>query len=553
MEDLERAIAPAKARVLEDIARGVPLGRVLRSIVEMLEDYSPEPVYGSLMLADEDGSRLVVGAAPSLHRAFSREIDGVPIAPRAGSCGTAAYLRCPVIASDISEDPLWDDYREIALGFGLRACWSTPIIGDGRVLGTFAMYSRQVRTPSELELKLLQTASSLAAVAIEKERGLLLAEKARAPLLLDPDAGDHIVRQALAEIPAAVAITGGPQHLVQTANRRFCHCAGLAEAQALGRPLTDVWRCLEPRGIGRVLDRVYATGRRYSRREMRVILERPNGPMHMVVDFLCQPLRDPEGAVVGLCVCAVDVTAPVKAREQLRVLQREKDEFLVALAHDLRNPATVIAGNAAMLLRLVESGGPEQTGLFRDSLEAIAATSRRLALRFSDLLDLVRLEAGKTPRLMPEPVDLVPLVRRVMHDLSRTGYEHPMRLECPAPSIIGEWDPTRIESVLTNLIDNALKYSPSDREVEVRLSVEHGRARIDVTDHGPGMSAEDMARLFVPYWRGRAAAGIAGTGVGLVSAKRTVELHGGEIKVASRPREGSTFTVYLPFSAPPGL
>jgi signal transduction histidine kinase len=549
MEDLERSIAPAKARVLEDIARGAPLGRILRTIVEMLEDFSPEPVYGSIMLADEDGSRLVVGAAPSLERAFSEEIDGVPIAPHAGSCGSAAYFRRPVIASDISEDPLWEEYREIALGYGLRACWSTPIIGEGQVLGTFAMYSRQVRAPTALELKLLQTASSLAAVAIEKERNA----KSRLDKedSLGPGASGGVALRALAQIPAAVAVTRGPRHLLQAASRRFLRSAGLSEAQALGRPLVEVWRCLEPGRLGPLLDRVYSSGRRYSRREMRITLaRRRHAARRMVVDFLCLPLRDGNGSVTGLCLYAFDVTAAVTAREQLRALQRQKDDFLASLAHDLRNPATVIAGNAAILLRALESGNLDNLDLFRDSLEAIASTSRRLVLRFSDLLDLVRLDAGKTPPLLAEPVDLVPLARRVMQDLARTGYEHPMRLQCQTSSIIGEWDPTRIESVLINLIDNALKYSPSDREVEVRLSVEGTRARIDVLDRGPGMDSADLSRLFVPYWRGRAAAGVAGAGVGLMSVKRTVELHGGEISVSSNIGQGSTFTVHLPLGQP---
>ena len=123
------------------------------------------------LLLDADGKTLRHGAGPSLPREYSQLIDGMQIGPCAGSCGTAAYRRQPVIVSDIASDPLWADYRHLALPHGLRACWSTPIASqDGGILGTFAVYYREPRTPDGEHLQLIAHATHLAAVAMEWDR-----------------------------------------------------------------------------------------------------------------------------------------------------------------------------------------------------------------------------------------------------------------------------------------------------------------------------------------------------------------------------------------------
>ncbi len=122
-----------------------------------------------MLLLDAETGRLHHGAAPSLPDAYCRAVDGVAIGPRVGSCGTAAYRREPVIVADISTDPLWADYKDLAARFGLRSCWSTPIMAhDGRVLGTFAMYSGSVRSPHAAEIRVIQTAIRIAGIAIER-------------------------------------------------------------------------------------------------------------------------------------------------------------------------------------------------------------------------------------------------------------------------------------------------------------------------------------------------------------------------------------------------
>jgi GAF domain-containing protein len=135
--------------------------------VLLIEAQSPGMLC-SILLLSEDGDHVRHGAAPSLPKAYVEAIDGSAIGPKHGSCGTAMYRGEPIVVTDISVDPLWEDYRELALPNGLRACWSTPILsGRGKVLGSFAMYYQEPRTPTGDEADLTEVATRIAGLAIE--------------------------------------------------------------------------------------------------------------------------------------------------------------------------------------------------------------------------------------------------------------------------------------------------------------------------------------------------------------------------------------------------
>ena len=164
------SLAVEQNRLLKMIARGAPLGDTLSALVRVVESQF-EGLLCSVLLLDEDGQHLRHGAAPSLPEEYTRAIDGLAIGPRAGSCGTAMYRKEPVIVTDILRDPLWEDYRALANAHGLRACWSTPIMShQGAVLGSFAMYYREPRSPSPFETRLIGVSTNLAGIAIERER-----------------------------------------------------------------------------------------------------------------------------------------------------------------------------------------------------------------------------------------------------------------------------------------------------------------------------------------------------------------------------------------------
>src|ERR1022692_2418881 len=154
---------------LEMVAQGMPLQETLTTLVRQIELRTG--MVGSIVLLDGDGLHVRHGAAPSLPEAYIKAIDGAPIGPQAGSCGTAMYRREPVIVIDVMQDPLWEDYRDLAAAHGVRACWSTPILStDRRVLGCFAMYYPEPRGPRPVEIRLVEVATHLAGIAIERDR-----------------------------------------------------------------------------------------------------------------------------------------------------------------------------------------------------------------------------------------------------------------------------------------------------------------------------------------------------------------------------------------------
>lgn len=166
----EEMLRRGQSELLEMIARSGPLPEVLEALVLLIESQL-SGIYGSILLLDDAGRRLFKGAAPNLPDAYNDQIEGVTIGNLVGSCGTAAWSGQPVIVSDIMKDPRWANYRSLAAAFGFRSCWSTPILAQqAHVLGTFALYSFEVREPNADELMLISVATHIAGIAIERKR-----------------------------------------------------------------------------------------------------------------------------------------------------------------------------------------------------------------------------------------------------------------------------------------------------------------------------------------------------------------------------------------------
>jgi PAS domain S-box-containing protein len=195
----EDAFRSAQHQVLEMIATGTPLPAVLDSLVRLVESQC-DGMYCTVLLLDEDGITVRHGAAPSLPPNYVQGINGLSIGPKAGSCGTAMYLGQRVIVADILTDPRWENYRDVAQRFGLRACWSMPIFSPRRkVLGSFAMYYTEPREPGDGELRLIEIAADIARIAIEQQRSYREADAQRRQLA-------HLNRVAtLGELSGALA------------------------------------------------------------------------------------------------------------------------------------------------------------------------------------------------------------------------------------------------------------------------------------------------------------------------------------------------------------
>jgi diguanylate cyclase (GGDEF)-like protein/PAS domain S-box-containing protein len=167
---LHETLREDEAQLLEMIASSAPLESILDRLMHLVESQL-EGLHASVLILDETGKHLFHGAAPSLPPAYVELINGVEIGPSQGSCGTAAYRRETVIVTDIMQDPLWAQFRHLVEPYGYRSCWSVPILSHrGVVLGTFALYSYEARSPTDVENQLLGMAKRIAGIAIERRR-----------------------------------------------------------------------------------------------------------------------------------------------------------------------------------------------------------------------------------------------------------------------------------------------------------------------------------------------------------------------------------------------
>ncbi len=229
--------------------------------------------------------------------------------------------------------------------------------------------------------------------------------------------------------------------------------------------------------------------------------------------------------------------------EELRGLQRERDDYVRAISHDLRNPLAAIHGHAQLLYRLLTKQGRAQEAR---SAEAIMRLDTHMNSMIQDLADTLRLSAGQVT-LQPKPLDLPPFIIDVCEGIAGPKQAPRLRLVMPQEAVRVLADATALERILANLVSNALKYSPDDSPITITLTMQPATATISVMDEGHGMTAEEQARLFTRYYRAPSArAGTTGLGLGLYITRALVEAQGGRIWVESRPGAGATFSFTLP-------
>jgi len=232
-----------------------------------------------------------------------------------------------------------------------------------------------------------------------------------------------------------------------------------------------------------------------------------------------------------------------KTVEELRRLSALRADFVSLVSHELRTPMAAVIGAARTLQQRWRELSPEHRESF---LELIAGETNRLAELIGDVLDTSRIEAG-TFSFRFRDVDVSQLVHDTVATAQLGQDEVQLRAEVhtPLPEIRGDLD--RLRQVLTNLIDNAIKYSAAGGQVEVRAYPENGRVLVDVSDHGPGIAKADQKLIFEKFGRVTASGDTRpGTGLGLFIARSIAEAHGGALEVQSAPEQGATFTLELP-------
>ncbi len=312
--------------ILEQIARGESLPKILERIVLFVERQGAE-MLASLLLLDDDGSRVRHGAAPHMPPELVKAIDGRRIGPQEGSCGAAAYLRTPVIIDDIGTHPNWVNYRQLALALGIRACWSSPIFATpgGDVLGTFALYYREARRPTEREQRWVAQATHLAAIAISRDRAERAVRQA-----------DARYRQIVDTAYEGIWLVGADGRTL-FANHRAARMLGYEPSELIGQRILDFMdESSRVAAEGTFINRLGLSG---EQREFR--FRRKDGSQFWAL-LSGSGIGDPQREVPGALCMITDISELKRTEEALR---RSEAEF------------RVVFENAAIGMALVDADG----------------------------------------------------------------------------------------------------------------------------------------------------------------------------------------------------
>ena len=331
----DEQLLAAEKRILEMIATDVPLQEVLTLMCHSFEELSNRAHY-SILLLDPDGLHLCHGAAPSLPEAYNHAIDGVAIGPTAGSCGTAAFMRRQVIVSDIARDPLWADYRDFALGHGLRACWATPVIAsDGTVMGTFAVYYGEPQQPTDHDLWLIERATQLACIAIERKRA---DESLRQNRVLLQSFVEHT--------PAAVAMLDRNLKYVAV-SKRWYQDYRLSDCDIIGLHHYDVFPEIRKMEHWQAIHRRCLAGE--VMRNDEDMLCREDGKEDWL-RWEVRPWVDESGSVGGIIMFTEVITERKRAESKLRLTQFTIDHAAEAVYWINRQAQILDVNEAASLM-----------------------------------------------------------------------------------------------------------------------------------------------------------------------------------------------------------
>jgi PAS domain S-box-containing protein len=460
-----------------------------------------------------EGDELVVAAARGPHA------EGV-LQGRSPSTGRLAgdvvHSRAPVAIPDVGADERLR-HADPILARGYGAYLAVPLVGADNILyGVLCVYSQSPRPWREEEIEALAAlaATAVAArssaelyqrVALEKERsGAILANIADGIVAVDRE-GKVVLWNAAAEqitgVPAGAALSRSPAQVLQ--------------------------RNLESGADTDLGDRLVSIRR---------------GTDEVWLSLTEAVMRDPAGAVAGRIFAFRDISAE-------RVVEQMKSDFVSYVSHELRTPLTSIYGFAETLLRQDVLFGEEERETF---LAYIASESERLTRIVDTLLTVARLDAGDL-QVHLAPTDVRAVVSEVIENAQQTlGVNgHRFVVDAPPERLDAETDRDKLRQILSNLVENAVKYSPEGGTVTVKVARKNERVEVRVVDEGVGIPEAEQRRIFTKFYRGDAAgrdSGVGGTGLGLFIAHELVSAMGGRMWVDSSEGVGSSFAFELPLA-----
>jgi PAS domain S-box-containing protein len=537
IEDRKRAevLLAGEKHLLEMIARGKSRALILEGACLLVEELA-SGCLSSILLLDSHAKCLRHGAAPSLPVAYTAAIDGGAIGPSAGSCGTAAYRAEPVIVSDIASDPLWANYRDLALAHGLRACWSTPILSSaGEVLGTFATYYREPRSPSPQEHTVIERISQLASIVVERTQA------------------EEKLRQSEAYVfeVQRLSHTGSMHWKVASEELSWSdEACRIFEYDLTTIPRPELVRQrIHPNDrafVQQTEDRHRKGGSVDVDFEYRLLM--PDGRVKYL-HAIAHPLHDSSGNR-EVVAAVMDVTAIKQGEEALRQAQADlahvsrvttMGEMTASLAHEVSQPIAAAVTNANACLRWLAGDIPNLE-------EARAAATRivRDGTRVAEIISRLRLLFSKgAPQR--ELVDVNEVIREMIFLLRREAmrYSLSVRTELAAdlPQVMG--DRVQLQQVIMNLIINsfdAMKDMDATRELAIKSRrAENQQLLVSVSDTGVGLPPQ-RDQIFNAFFSTK----LHGIGMGLSISRSIVESHGGRLWAADNTPRGASFCLTLP-------
>ncbi|WP_314441648.1 hybrid sensor histidine kinase/response regulator [Massilia timonae] len=347
------------------------------------------------------------------------------------------------------------------------------------------------------------------------------------------------------QAPGIIAVLRGPDHVFEITNRSYLQLVG--HRALVGKAVRDALPEVRGQGFFELLDHVYQSGQPFVGHAVPLRVQRdPNAPLEeRFIDFVYQPIHDQHGKVSGIFVEGSDVTARKRIEDELRAANRQKDQFLAMLAHELRNPLAPITTAAQLLQR----GQMDAPGIQHAS-DIIARQAQHMTSLVNDLLDVSRVTRGLVT-ISKEALEMREIVHEAVEQVRPLidARGHALQCEIAANPLRVEGDRTRLIQVVSNILNNAAKYTAPGGSLVLSARSESGWVRVAVRDNGQGIDPPILPYIFDLFIQAERTPDRSqgGLGLGLALVKSLAVLHGGRVEAHSEGLgKGSEFVVYLP-------